>query len=407
MVRTKAGISMKKKVCMLCLAIVLLCSIFGCTKEQNVSEENEYNINAWERGVSNICRSEQGYYAISADFLYVIDENKNATPLCNKADCDHMNVDCNAYVKNALTQTVWYDGNNIYVVAGMKAGKYALYKMNADGSGNEKICDLFQSIGARGISVITYFYKNYMYYTAALQTAEEALTGRMNPKLYRVELRQGAESELIYEFEEGSNASIGRCIFNEDSEYIDEDNMYIVLIKYTDTGEDNSSALYRYSLTENKLEIVIDHFVSNYFMKDDMIYYTSTDGIHKYDIKEKTDEIFYEDPRFCSTMIFDGKYIYLDDSWYQSYIADSEVENDTIFALDLSGNVVQEISVPEHGMELYWDGSEIIERELKLVNEENRSYNTEVFHFFDKSQIGNGANEWTELEIMEEVNIME
>lgn len=379
----------------------LIFSICGCKRGQPVMLESDYDTNEWIRGFSNICRNENGYYIISTDFLYVVDADKNVTPLCNKADCNHMNVDCNAYIKNALTQTVWYDGNNIYVVAGMKAAKYALYKINQDGSGNEKVCDLFQASGTSGILVTSYFYKNYMYYVSALQTAAEARAGRMNPKLYRVELKNSAKPELIYEAdtEDVFETSIGRCIF-------DGDYMYVALIKSTETGIDNSSELYRYSLTENRLELVIDHFVSNYFVKGDVIYYTSADGIHTYSINEKKDEIFYGDPRFCSTMLFDGEYIYLDDSWYQSTLDDSGEQDDTIFVLDMSGNIIQEISVPEHGMELFGDGNEIIVREIKSINEENRSYNAEVFHFWDKSQIKNGTSEWIELEI-EETNVVE
>ena len=105
------------------------------------------------------------------NLLYYIDrESQEATPLCNKPNCTHNSVDCNAYFNlfvNASSDTnnivQYYDGN-LYVVTkdeddmGNFLGN-TLYKVTPDGSTREKLLEFKDGISHWLI------HKDYFYYS--------------------------------------------------------------------------------------------------------------------------------------------------------------------------------------------------------------------------------------------------
>ena len=336
-----------KKIIFCILSLFLVINFLGCENKKTEINENDrtsYSTNVWERGISKICKSDSGYYAFSGDFIYTV-ENQKMYPLCNKADCEHNTIDCNAYLKKAQQQTIWYDGEGIYVI-GM--GK------------NDKL---------------------------TLRDAADIAAGSYSDKLYRIELKSRAQPELVYETKDGesqNSTAIGKCYFYDG--YI-----YMTIIKFND--ENTSYGLYRYSIENNAMELFLSRYMSYYFITDDILYYTDDAGIHKYSLDGTIDEFFYENPKFCGAMIYDGTNIYLDDSWHQSK---QETHSDmfNIYILNMDGVLLKECSVNWEREPLYGDGEDIIMQGENIVNENDSSWRVRQFYFYDKSQIRTEQDEW-------------
>lgn len=380
-----------KKWWVLLLCISMVFGVFGCSSQNEIGgQSNQYDSNAWEKGVANICRNENGYYAFCGELLYTI-EDKKAYPLCNKADCEHDSVECNAYLKKVQPQTVWYDGTSIYAVGMGKVGTYSIYRINKDGSGNEKVCDLFQTIGKASFSILCYFNDGYAYYVLTLRSADDVAKGNYSEKLYRIKLEANAEPELLYEKMDGVETNtLGRCIF-------DEDDLYITEITYSENG-DPSCVLYKYSIKENKIEPFMEKYMAYYFINEGYLYYTAEDGIYKSSLTEPDDEeLIFETSEFNGAMVYDGEYIYVDDMAYQmSQEEHSDVVN--ICVLDLNGNIQKKTSVDYNCLLFYGDGTDIIAENKYPVNTADEVCFVDKIYFYDKSQINTDQDEWSYME---------
>ncbi|MCI7274978.1 MAG: hypothetical protein SO015_09085 [Wujia sp.] len=388
----------RKKVTIWLIAIIFLLS--GCNRDEKGNmPTNEYKINAWDRANADVCSADEGYYVFCDDFLYTINET-TVTPLCNKADCNHKNEDCNAYLKGAQDYTIWYDGNHIYVVGGKGGNTYSVYEIKKDGSGSKKLCDLFEAAGYGGTGIMCSYKDGYAYYRISLQKMEDIKTGKITDRLYRIRLEAGAKPELIYENQDDENVMTVIT-----SIYFYEKDVYVGISTYAlDNGERNSSKLYRYSTTEDTFEPFLDQHAAYYFIEDNFLWYTSEDGIHKYDLKNNTDEIFNENPVFCDDMYFDGKYIYLTDVWYQQQ-QDEHSDKKNIYVLDINGNQIKTISVDWTSWILFGDGNKIVVRDYYATNTDGESGGVDQYYFYDKSQIETEQDEWTCVEIKQIMNV--
>lgn len=175
---------MKKLLCGI-LAISLLISIVtimsACNNESKNTEDKtsfDYTTN-FQYYYSNlnginfpVTKSEIGYYVfLPNNYLYYIDrESQEAIPLCNKPNCSHNSVDCNAYFNlfvNASGESAnvvqYYDGNLYIVVKDEDAmGNFLgniLYKVTPDGSTREKLIEFKDGISHWLI------HKGYFYYS--------------------------------------------------------------------------------------------------------------------------------------------------------------------------------------------------------------------------------------------------
>lgn len=379
-----------KKACFLICMIFFIFVCGACKAVTKNTTEKNYDINMWTKGNADICRSENGYYVAGENFIYTI-ENGTVMALCNKADCAHADKNCNAYLNNIQSQTIWYDGSKLFVVAGEVGGKYYIYELETDGSGSKKVCELFQTTGVKSFALECSYKEGYAYYVLELQTTSDITRGVYSQRLYRTKLEVGANPELIYENEDKSvSTSLGRCYFYEND-------MYVVINKRTTSGEKNSSALYRYSIKTNTIELFLDKYVSYYFVTDDILYYTTSDGIHKYNLNDKTDTIFYEEPVFCSSMCFDGKYIYLSDEWYWM-TQEEHTDKVNIYILNLDGKLCKILSLDWGSNIFYGDGSCLVVKNI-YDPQGGSPYSTSKYSFYDKEQIENGGEEWTSVEM--------
>lgn len=174
---------MKKLLSALLIALLLptmmlmsACNDASKTSDDKLSFDYTTNFQYYYSNLNGInfpvTKSEKGYYVfLPNNYLYYIDrKSQAATPLCNKPNCSHNSVDCNAYFNlfvNASGESAnvvqYYDGN-LYIVVkdeddmGNFLGNI-LYKVTPDGSTREKLIEFKDGISHWLI------YKGYFYFS--------------------------------------------------------------------------------------------------------------------------------------------------------------------------------------------------------------------------------------------------
>lgn len=161
---------MKKLLSALLIALLLptmmlmsACNDASKTSDDKLSFDYTSNFQYYYSNLNGInfpvTKSEKGYYVfLPNNYLYYIDrKSQAATPLCNKPNCSHNSVDCNAYFNlfvNASGESAnivqYYDGNLYIVVKDEDAmGNFLgniLYKVTPDGSTREKLIEFKDGI---------------------------------------------------------------------------------------------------------------------------------------------------------------------------------------------------------------------------------------------------------------------
>ena len=389
-----------KKIGVLILVVILM-AVPACHSAEKETVVSGFDLNAWMKGISNICRGENGYYAISDDqnMIYTIDDEEGtAVPLCSKAECTHDTEDCNAYLgRSVLGWTIWYDGTHLYVVAARAATCY-LYEISLDGSGSREICALFKTTGASAYGLSPYYYDGYLYYAQMLQSATDVANGIYAQKLYRIRIENNAKPELICENTENVDSvssNIGRCFFYEDL-------MYFVLSCYANDGSSEATTLYRYHTKEDKLEKLGERYMAYYCVVDDVLYYTAENGIHQYNLNDGTEVMFYEDPALVSELIYDGQYFYASDKGYIRATEEESPDFYTMYVIDREGDLVDTIAIDWTWSFFYGDGNNLVAKGRRDLLEKEQS--ATQFYFYDKRQIGTDQDEWKMVEIVRDWN---
>ena len=88
----------------------------------------------------NVAKGADGYYFIGKDhFIYYFDsESQEIIALCGKADCNHNNSQCNAFIEplTYLPSSIYYHNGYLYLLKDV-AGNAILEQFNEDGSGRK------------------------------------------------------------------------------------------------------------------------------------------------------------------------------------------------------------------------------------------------------------------------------
>ena len=136
----------------------------GCSNknDKNINLGNE-DVKAqpyWNIYNQKITASEDGYYFLKKDFenggtyLRYIDANTMETIyVCNKAECKHDGIGCNAYFDNSyITTNIYYYKNYIYVLKNDESdGNVYLVKITADGNSRQKMFSLGTKMSGKGV----------------------------------------------------------------------------------------------------------------------------------------------------------------------------------------------------------------------------------------------------------------
>ena len=358
------------------IIIVLSISVIGCNKKTDIAEtdflNSEYNFETDDQLYSDyftMAVVDGGYYILNDSYLYFFDKaSKQMVHVCSLSDCSHNTKECDAYMDYAVN--IWYYNNNIYYVNGEEDGgsgtvNYVLYKTSLDGSNKEKIKRVVST--SSFVPVMT-LHRGYLYYSV--------YKNDYSSKLYRISVEGKGKSEEIYSLL-GSYASIYKLkgygdgiIFTTDIA-LSGDDAYKYDIMY-------------YDISSGKVSTVMENCGAEYTVKDGCIYDVRTDGVHCYNVESKTDEIFYN-PGVMVYISYDGENFYMDNI-YDIFIENTPEDEHKVWVVNPEGELIDTIDLDNSYICLFGDSDYLF-----------HDYGNGVIKMLDKSNIGIGKYEWSEL----------
>ena len=265
----------------------------------------------WNVGLHDFCADDNGnyYYIDENDYcLMIFDaETKAARPVCEKEDCDHLEMDCTAYIDPfmyCMNSLYYYDGY-LYMVSRYDR-RYCLIRMNTDGSSRKNVTTLGyeEQTGYENIYNFA-FCGEYIYY---VERDFGTITGdEYSNVLFRQPLYNGDYEVVVGlgDYEEGVPARV-KAYGN---------NVYYLIGDYNEkTGTPEYSGLYIYNTDIAQSSMIAEGDISDYAIdvsSQTMYVYTTRRGLYSISyggepvrITEASDDI----PRQIS---WDGSYIYM------------------------------------------------------------------------------------------------
>lgn len=303
---------------------VMLVSILSvlqmsCCKKDEVNvniEDGDLDVSQSYFAGHNVAKGESGYYFINAikKNIYYFDASTRQTiPLCGKAECNHNNSQCMAYVDGTLSEMfIFYNGGRLYWLVN-EGGKRILMQCEKDGSNHERVAPI--CIYDDDTTFECIFVNGYIYFT---ENGGNTITDEAkNVKLKRMSLND-KKIEDVYAYT-GKGAVIQGL-----KGYSDDVYSYVTVVE--ETGNEifkrSGKGLYVSSVKDNKTEKVVDENVADFCLDTKnkcLYYYVYSDGLYK--VKDNNKEKIVkatEQTGFCS-LTFDGNYVYMDNSYWAFY----------------------------------------------------------------------------------------
>lgn len=262
----------------------------------NYQEETDAQTFFGNGSYSYVAGSENGYYCWEGmnqngygRLMFWDVSSGKYIPLCNRPDCSHNEVDCNAYFNARGEAGDYFDRNyiqyyegNVYIVGYDTEKNVNLYRVAPDGSAWEKYMRLYRadlSVSSEDAqaSVGTVqeswsvprvcIHRGYAYF----DTNKEKI-----PHIWRIRL--GAdEPEVVYEAV-GEHADIGALKAYGDYIFFSED-------KFLDENYENyERKLYAYHVETGECSLVKKGVISAYVVQADAVYYILEAKLHRYSL---------------------------------------------------------------------------------------------------------------------------
>lgn len=297
----------------------------------------------WGTYIHTFAKAEGGYYYIgdwnTASFLLFFDEEtQESYPVCGKADCNHADDGCNAYVGREyskgnnmatfyLNSAVYYYKENLYLLDSMGY----LVRFSPDGSQRERIAIVSSLLEESGTNLV--FYDDYVYVYSLLGHlgSEEEATETIK----RYSLKDKSE-EVVVEYT-GNGAAISAAKSYGDRLYFlirtatvekDEEKETVIV-------NESYNGLYAYEYETGKAGKVLDANITDYCINEetgDIYYYQYNDGLYNYNVKTKETKklLDADESTRVAEISFDGEYIYIDNRfWVSTAKRNSQLYYDT------------------------------------------------------------------------------
>ncbi len=343
-----------------------------------------------------VAENEDGYYLYdgNAEQICYYERNEDIiVPLCSKTDCSHTVASCNAHVSGMSGTTLTLVGDKLYYVA-QQGNEAGIYSTAADGTGGvEKIVTLCEVYGGSYGVTDGIFDRGYLYYVENEIDTEQ---DREYYNLYRIKVEGNAKPELLYQEKDESSIYNVLCYLKSEGDFIYFSNMVLV--------EDNYyGQIQRYNIGKGTVETVFSYEDGNtyngrYEVLEDELYLVKTGGtVEIYDMETESLSEFYQDETNAETnceIEFDGTYFYLDNG-VEGFIS-MDQSNRQINVRDVDGKLVDSLELSGNMYEIYCAFENgIVYSAYEVGDDEEMHLN---FYYADKSQIGSGKMEFTEVQ---------
>ncbi len=321
----------------------------------------------WSDRIHTVAASDYGYYYISDDgFLMYFDKNdKESIKVCAKADCNHDNIDCNAYLgekskydrqRRDDDEEYFAANKQLYVYNGkiyMITSKGNLAEISLDGSERKTIVQVCDYDGSTDVKLAFYNQYVYVYNSAGNVGSKEEHT----ETIQRFSL-DGKEHTTIVEWNVVSGA------VNNVKNY--GDRLYFTTQNYdiqkNEDGKKQSllqyQGLYGYEHKTGKVGKIIDAAITGYAIDEQnekIYYFVYKEGLYVYDVQTQQSEKIYATDENCalSEVSYDGNYIYLGTDYWCAMSRNGAEFKDIV--LDTKGNVICQIPLGEFSYSLFGD----------------------------------------------------
>lgn len=319
-----------------------------------------------------VAKSDKGYYFIrnksigrmkkSHEFLCFWDSSSGeCIELCGKAECDHKNENCDAYLgEHEYMMNIYFYQNKLYLIK--RAGSRAiLEEVNPDGTDRKEVGDV--GIAGEGIMSNRLSFCGDTVYIYDVSETDSMGSGNRTVHLYRMSLTDG-KKEVVYEYT-GVLAII---------KYLRSygDNVYYIVDYKIENGE-NKDGIQQYKMagkglmqisgTTGEITNIIDEIVTDYAVdmeNNNLYYYVYAKGLYKKSMDTGKSELIYKaDGSMASCcMSYDGNNIYIDNedwkSWGHTYGGTPKYEKKYLM-LDKQGKEIAELDMQSISRLIYGD----------------------------------------------------
>lgn len=414
----------------LAVGLVLVC---GCGKESEANNEVKTDITTienealdkpmkitslqgngtdyqayWGTKIQSITKAENGYYYLTTKaplfLMYFDNYTKESIKVCGKAECNHENAECNAYLgdktyydRNATKQEFCssydlYYYNGLLYVLGTEGN---LISISLDGSERNKIANVYNYDASSNTKLA--FYDNYVYVYNSIGNQGSSQNHAETIKRYSLD---GKTTENVVEW----NTTGGSI--NSVKNYSDKLFFLTNSVDVDKNGEDRQinytyNGLYAYNHKTGEAGKVIDEAITGYAIDEEnekIYYFVFGEGLYVYDIKSDSKSKIYEatEEIGIADMSYDGKYIYLYNGEWTSYVKSTNKASITskCIVLDTQGNTINTFNIDKFAYMLFGDSNYLFAEQI--MEEENTGKTGMQYTYIDKSDLENG--EWKILE---------
>jgi len=340
-------------------------SFIGYLNTDNLKPESYYT--SFKQGITigKYLETPYGAYYCSFDgYLYYSEKgNTKYIRLCNKPDCNHNSMDCNAYISRSAIGIGYYDNKIYYAVWNN------IYCMDMDGSNHKRVKTLYEVYDSN----FGFFHNGYFYYVITKGGCLGAI-GNDDNNLYRAKVDDDSKPEIVLT----NDAILKISLF-----MIDDDNIYIIA-----NIPDNSKfvSLYSYSTISKSWSELSDAFggPSAYYIIDDTGYcYINNKGFYEIDIDTKEMKqmkaLEFENEGICSALYY-LDYIYLIHYTNEPF----NFLNQILYIYDWDYNLIDSVEFDK----VYGTGGFVGDVDGYIIFTSN--FDVKPEYYIDKSEIGTG-----------------
>ena len=308
----------------------------------------------WRR----VAESGRGLYYEKNAFLYFFDlQTGTSVPVCNRPDCSHTDVNCNASLTGDIIGSVinYYDGN-IYM-CGLDDSYMCLYRFAADGSGRQKVMKLYRYApedgNGSGEAAMVWapnfiLHRGYVYYYWKEDETGSLYRQKIGSDTAETLYSPGGERPQVYRLE-----GVGHYVFFQAGNFLNDD------------GSELDISLMAYDTDTGKIETVLPDVYNSYMVTGTDLYYRKSGEIYHYSMEDGTgealmqisdsaefsadaDRIYVGDSLAGSFLVYDTSGNYLGKAGAGYSVTLNMGHNGRVYSMGADGLMLLDATDPDH-----------------------------------------------------------
>lgn len=291
-------------------------------------EDYQQNWNDWGSDIGQLsAASEDGYYYFDRfgdSLLHFHDFASGQTVvLCNRPNCDHKSVDCNATVSGMemLVQYLQFYDGNLYLIGTTNglSQDVSVWRVSADGTVRGLVGNVMTI--SNGGSFHCIIHRGYVYCTLG---TDEPENNREVP-IYRLSLSGDGDAKEIQTLDRTHGAGAFLKAYGN--------HLYICHAYYSDReGNGYCGDLYQMDIHAGEIEYLTQTAGKPFVVDGNRVYYSGNKQVLMYDLKTgETTVLLDQGPVFLT---LDAERLYVDNEFYVWLLADDDYTQRTVTVIN-------------------------------------------------------------------------